>query len=260
MTTEHDSITTKGGPLSGLVLDRNPEQQELADLERRISDGLTKLREAIEAAGPAAQEAVDPEYAKRWIETARRLSVQLSNELPPQLEFQRPWPRSERSSSTYSPPFKSPTRPDRLMHSTGSSSTLRPSDTSCATRSTSTPGAAMTTLGRLWLICSRHSRYSGGSSAPRRRFDPASTAPWERGRYASVPTGIGSSPSATTSTRVEPGGGRRLVPPGAGGTRWSRTNRPRERPGLRKGACAPGETRASGAWRLNRKTSQSSDA
>jgi AraC-like DNA-binding protein len=86
MTTEHDSITTKGGPLSGLVLDRNPEQQELADLERRISDGLTKLREAIEAAGPAAQEAVDPEYAKRWIETARRLSVQLSNDLPPQLE------------------------------------------------------------------------------------------------------------------------------------------------------------------------------
>jgi AraC-like DNA-binding protein len=86
MAAEYDSITTKGGPLSGLVLDRNPEQQELADLERRISEGLTKLREAIEAAGPAAQDAVDPEYAKRWIETARRLSVQLSNDLPPQLE------------------------------------------------------------------------------------------------------------------------------------------------------------------------------
>jgi hypothetical protein len=86
MAAEHDSFTTKGGPLSGLVLDRNPEQQELADLERRISEGLTKLREAIEAAGPAVQDAVDPEYAKRWIETARRLSVQLSNDLPPQLE------------------------------------------------------------------------------------------------------------------------------------------------------------------------------
>jgi AraC-like DNA-binding protein len=86
MTAMHDSITTKGGPLSGLVLDRNPEQQELADLERRISEGLTKLREAIEAASPAAPNGVDPEYAKRWIETARRLSVQLSNDLPPQLE------------------------------------------------------------------------------------------------------------------------------------------------------------------------------
>ena len=72
--------------MSGLVVDRNPEQQELADLERRISEGLTKLRDAIEAAGPAVQDAVDPEYAKRWIETARRLSVQLSNDLPPQLE------------------------------------------------------------------------------------------------------------------------------------------------------------------------------
>jgi AraC-like DNA-binding protein len=86
MTIEHDSNTTEGGPLSGLVLDQSPEQQELADLERRISEGLAKLRERIEAAGPAAQDAVDPEYAKRWIETARRLSVQLSNDLPPQLE------------------------------------------------------------------------------------------------------------------------------------------------------------------------------
>lgn len=76
----------KGEPLSGLVLDRDPEQQELADLERRITEGLDKLREDIEAAGPDAHGALDPEYAKRWIETARRLSVQLSNELPPQLE------------------------------------------------------------------------------------------------------------------------------------------------------------------------------
>lgn len=85
MTPLYDDITTSmGGPLSGIVLDH--DQQELADLERKISDALTKLRDDMEAAGSAAQEAVDPEYAKRWIETARRLSVQLSNDLPPQLE------------------------------------------------------------------------------------------------------------------------------------------------------------------------------
>lgn len=70
--------------MSGLVLD--PEQRELADLERRISDGLAKIRLDMEAAGSDAEAAVDPEYAKRWIETARLLSVQLSNDLPPQLE------------------------------------------------------------------------------------------------------------------------------------------------------------------------------
>jgi len=71
--------------LPGLVLD--PEQQELADLERRISDGLAKLREDMEKVASASRPGtVDPEYVKRWIETARRLSVQLSNDLPPQLE------------------------------------------------------------------------------------------------------------------------------------------------------------------------------
>lgn len=68
-----------------LVFD--PEQRELADLELRISDALAKLRGELEAAaGDAEVPAVDPEYVNRWLETARRLSVQVSNDLPPQLE------------------------------------------------------------------------------------------------------------------------------------------------------------------------------
>jgi AraC-like DNA-binding protein len=70
--------------LPGLVID--PEQQELHDLERRISDGLARLREDLEQWASGPHDAVDPEYVKRWVETARRLSVQLSNDLPPQLE------------------------------------------------------------------------------------------------------------------------------------------------------------------------------
>jgi AraC-like DNA-binding protein len=71
--------------LPELVLD--PEQRELADLERMISDALAKLRAELEtAAGDADVPAVDPEYVNRWLETARRLSVQVSNDLPPQLE------------------------------------------------------------------------------------------------------------------------------------------------------------------------------
>jgi hypothetical protein len=68
-----------------LVLD--PEQQELADLERRISEDLAGLRDDMElVAGDQQLPAVDPEYVQRWVETARRLSVQVSNDLPPQLE------------------------------------------------------------------------------------------------------------------------------------------------------------------------------
>ena len=71
--------------LPELVLD--PEQQELADLEQLISDALAKLRGELEAAaGDAEVPAVDPEYVNRWLETAKRLSVQVSNDLPPQLE------------------------------------------------------------------------------------------------------------------------------------------------------------------------------
>jgi hypothetical protein len=71
--------------LSGLVLD--PEQKELADLERRISDDLDNLRDDVEVvAGDPKLPAVDSEYVERWVETARRLSVQVSNDLPPQLE------------------------------------------------------------------------------------------------------------------------------------------------------------------------------
>jgi hypothetical protein len=71
--------------LPELVLDS--EQQELADLEQLISDALAKLRGELEAAaGDAEVPAIDPEYVGRWLETARRLSVQVSNDLPPQLE------------------------------------------------------------------------------------------------------------------------------------------------------------------------------
>jgi len=68
-----------------LVHDR--EQQQLADLQRRISDVLAKLREDLEAvASGSDRPAIDPEYVERWVDTARRLSVQVSNDLPPQLE------------------------------------------------------------------------------------------------------------------------------------------------------------------------------
>jgi AraC-like DNA-binding protein len=71
--------------VSGLVLDK--EQQELADLERMISDALAKLRDDMEVvAGDSSVAAVDDAYVQRWVETARRLSVQVSNDLPPQLE------------------------------------------------------------------------------------------------------------------------------------------------------------------------------
>lgn len=68
-----------------LVLD--PEEQELADLEQLISNALAKLRGELEAAaGDADVPAIDPVYVNRWLEAARRLSVQVSNDLPPQLE------------------------------------------------------------------------------------------------------------------------------------------------------------------------------
>lgn len=71
--------------MSGLVLDR--EQQELADLERMISDGLARLRNDMEAvARDSTLPDIDPTYVARWLETAKRLSVQVSNDLPPQLE------------------------------------------------------------------------------------------------------------------------------------------------------------------------------
>jgi hypothetical protein len=71
--------------LPGLVLDQ--EQQVLADLEQLISNALSKLRDEMEAATRNADlPTIDPEYVRRWIETAKRLSVQVSNDLPPQLE------------------------------------------------------------------------------------------------------------------------------------------------------------------------------
>lgn len=65
----------------------DPEQQELAELERRISDALAEITAQLEAAVSETEvPALDPDYVDRWVETAKRLSVQVSNELPPQLE------------------------------------------------------------------------------------------------------------------------------------------------------------------------------
>jgi hypothetical protein len=70
--------------LSSVVLD--PEQS-LERLETSIKDAIATLRDGLQAATSGSQSStVDPEYAKRFAETAQRLSVQLSNELPPQLE------------------------------------------------------------------------------------------------------------------------------------------------------------------------------
>jgi AraC-like DNA-binding protein len=64
-------------------------------LEQRLKDELAKLREdldqAVEELGDAAASsgdppAIDPAYVNRWIETAKRPSVQISNDLPPQLD------------------------------------------------------------------------------------------------------------------------------------------------------------------------------
>src|ERR1700729_992186 len=74
-----------GKTVAGIALD--PEQKELADLERKISEDLTGLRDDVdEIAGGQNLPAIDPEYVKRWGETARRVPVQVSNDLPPQLE------------------------------------------------------------------------------------------------------------------------------------------------------------------------------
>jgi AraC-like DNA-binding protein len=71
--------------LPDLALD--PEQRELADLERLIANALAGLRRELEAAADDAEPpGIDPEYVRRWVETAKRLSVQVSNDLPPQLE------------------------------------------------------------------------------------------------------------------------------------------------------------------------------
>ena len=68
-----------------LALD--PEQRELADLERVISEALARFRRELEAAAEEAEPSeIDPEYVRRWVDTAKRLSVQISNDLPPQLD------------------------------------------------------------------------------------------------------------------------------------------------------------------------------
>lgn len=71
--------------MTGLVLGPfDPEQRELAHLQQQLDSGLARLREDLEAA--AGEGLPDHDYVSRFVGTAKRLSVQLSNELPPQLE------------------------------------------------------------------------------------------------------------------------------------------------------------------------------
>jgi len=70
--------------LPSAVLD--PEES-LERLETSLNEAISALRENLQAAASDSNPStVDPEYAKRFAHTAQRLSVQLSNELPPQLE------------------------------------------------------------------------------------------------------------------------------------------------------------------------------
>jgi AraC-like DNA-binding protein len=79
------TLTSRGERLPELIHDQ--DQQELVDLEQRITDALSDLREELEAlAGDGDVPTIDPDYMDRWVQTIRRLTVQLSNELPPQLE------------------------------------------------------------------------------------------------------------------------------------------------------------------------------
>jgi AraC-like DNA-binding protein len=85
LTYDLDATVLRGNRLPELTHD--PEQQELADLERRISDALDEIRGQLDAAvGEGELPDLDPDYVERWVETARRLSVQVSNDLPPQLD------------------------------------------------------------------------------------------------------------------------------------------------------------------------------
>lgn len=65
----------------------DPAQQEIADLERRIRDALAELRGQLDdSAGEQDPPVIDPGYLERWVDTAQRLSVQISNGLPPDLD------------------------------------------------------------------------------------------------------------------------------------------------------------------------------
>lgn len=70
-----------------LALDPQEQERELAELDRLIGDALGRLRDDLEAAvGEGDVPELDPEHVDRWLQTARALSVQVSNELPAQLE------------------------------------------------------------------------------------------------------------------------------------------------------------------------------
>lgn len=68
------------------VVDR---EESLERLEASLSEGIASLQESLQAAAASSgTSTVDPEYARRFAETARRLSVQINNALPPQLELE----------------------------------------------------------------------------------------------------------------------------------------------------------------------------
>jgi hypothetical protein len=73
--------------LSHAVLD--PDQAGLEAFDTRVREALDRLRAELEAAAAASETSgvdVDPEFVERFANTARSLSVQISNDLPPQLE------------------------------------------------------------------------------------------------------------------------------------------------------------------------------
>jgi transcriptional regulator with XRE-family HTH domain len=67
-----------------------PEREQLERLEGEIEQWQTELREALagSAGDESSESAIDPAYLQRFRETAQRLSSQLHNELPPDLDPQ----------------------------------------------------------------------------------------------------------------------------------------------------------------------------
>lgn len=65
-----------------------PEREQLEQLESAIERWQTEFREDLTAAtkGVAAGHPIDPAYAGRFVETARRLSSRVHRDLPPDLD------------------------------------------------------------------------------------------------------------------------------------------------------------------------------
>lgn len=70
--------------MPGLVAERD---RPLAVLQREYTDGLDSLLRDIQASVNDPGEVVDPQFVAHWVHTAKRLSVMVSNDLPPQLNL-----------------------------------------------------------------------------------------------------------------------------------------------------------------------------